>query len=65
MHRWLRELMTVGNQPTNQIDQKVAWMAMPGMCDLRDVLQLVNNRPLASFVFTEGWDVPSPYLPKE
>ncbi len=36
--------MTIGNQPTDDIDKTIDGGAVPGMFDRRDVLQLVNNR---------------------
>ena len=35
--------MTVSNQPADQIDHKVVHTAVPGMLDLRDVLELVEH----------------------
>ena len=36
-------LMAVGNQATENIDHEVGGAAMPGMLNLGDVLELVNN----------------------
>ncbi len=36
-------LVAVGNQSTDDIDHKVGGAAMPGMLNLRDVLELVND----------------------
>ena len=35
--------MAISNQVTDEIDHEVGGAAMPGMLDLRDVLELVNN----------------------
>ncbi len=44
-------LMAIGNQATDKIDEKIDRTAVAGVFDLRDVLQLVdnrlNNRPFA------------------
>ena len=36
--------MAVGNQSANEVDQKVARRTMACMLDLRDVLELVDDR---------------------
>ena len=36
--------MAVGNQASYQIDRKVRWAAMAGMCNLHEVLELVKHR---------------------
>jgi len=36
--------MGVGNQATHHIHHEIQWTTIPGMLNLRDVLQLVNNR---------------------
>lgn len=40
-------LMTVGEKPSNQIDDKVGWAAMARMFNLRDIFELVNDRSFA------------------
>lgn len=35
--------MTVGNQATDDVDHEVDRAAMPGMLNLRDILELVND----------------------
>ena len=37
-------LMTVGKQPGNQMDDKIGGTAMAGMLDVRNILELVNDR---------------------
>ncbi len=43
--------MTISNQSAENIHHKVDWAAMPGMFNLRNILELVNdrfdNRPFA------------------
>lgn len=36
--------MTIGNQPTDHMDEKVGWASMATVFNLRDVLQLVVDR---------------------
>ncbi|GAC1468638.1 MAG: hypothetical protein PVSMB2_37000 [Ktedonobacteraceae bacterium] len=36
-------LMTVGNKPSNEMDDKIGWAAVTRMLNLRDILELVNN----------------------
>jgi len=43
MERWLLGLPSVGNQPSDKIDDKVGPAAMTGMFNLRDILELVND----------------------
>jgi hypothetical protein len=40
---WLFGLMTISNQPTENIDKAIDGRAMSGMLNLRNILQLVNN----------------------
>ena len=40
--RRLLRLVAVGNQPRHQVDEEVEGAAMPGMLDLRDVLELID-----------------------
>ncbi len=35
--------MTIGDQPTNQIDAKIEWAAVTSMLNLRDILELVRD----------------------
>ena len=37
-------LMTVSNKPSQQMHDKIERATMAGMPDLRDILELVNNR---------------------
>lgn len=43
MERRLLGLPSVGNQPSDKIDDKVGPAAMTGMFNLRDILELVND----------------------
>ena len=36
--------MTIGNQPTDHIDEKIGWTPMATVFDLRDVFELVIDR---------------------
>lgn len=36
--------MTIGNQPTDHVDHKIDRAAMTRMFNLRNILELVNNR---------------------
>lgn len=40
-------LMTVSNESGNQIDNKIGSTAMMEMLDLRDILELFDNRSIA------------------
>ncbi len=42
-NRGLLRLVAIGNQSTDDIDQAVDWTAVPGMLNLGNVLQLVND----------------------
>lgn len=60
--------MTIRNQSTDQIDEKIGDTAMAGMRDLRDILQLVidgfDDRPLAQQQFLFQFHQPIfPILP--
>ncbi len=41
---WFLRLVTIGNHATDNIAQKVDRAAMTRMLNLRDVLELINNR---------------------
>ena len=42
MQAWFFVLMTVGNEPGNQMDHKIGGTPMTGMLDLRNILELVD-----------------------
>jgi len=42
--RRLFGLAAISNQAANQVDKEIHWASMPGMFDLRDIFELVNNR---------------------
>ena len=44
MQAWFFVLMTVGNEPGNQMHHKMGGTAMTGMLDWRNILELVDNR---------------------
>jgi hypothetical protein len=44
MQAWLFVLMTVSDQPSQQMDDKICRTAMARMLDLRNILELVNDR---------------------
>ena len=44
MQAWLSVLMRVGKQTTRQMNDKIRRAAMTRVLNLRDVLELVNNR---------------------
>ena len=51
MQAWFFVLMAVGNEPSNQMNDKIDRTAMARMLDLRDILELIDNgldnRPFA------------------
>ena len=36
-------MQTISDQASNNIDEEVDWTAMPGMLDLRNILELVDD----------------------
>lgn len=40
---WFLGLTAIGNQPADEIDQKVDWTAASRMLNLRNILELVND----------------------
>ena len=43
MQTWFFVLMAVGNEPSNQMNDKIGGTAMARMLDLRNILELVND----------------------
>ncbi|GAC1467016.1 MAG: hypothetical protein PVS3B3_07160 [Ktedonobacteraceae bacterium] len=44
MQTWLFVLVTVGKKPSNEMDDKIGWAAVTRMLNLRDILELVDDR---------------------
>ena len=44
MQTWLFVLMAVSNQPSDEMDDKIGWAAVTRMLNLRDILDLVDDR---------------------